>query len=71
MRIKALEARVVLLELISSHEEMEEEGGEKEEATTKKTIKDGLRRLGALTSCTAGNNGLALSNIKRRWDIIQ
>jgi hypothetical protein len=34
-------------------------------------VKDGLRRVGALTSCTSGNNGQRLAHIKRRWDSLQ
>ena len=71
MRMKALDARLMILEVMSFHEEEEEEGVDKEVIDTRSAVKDGLRRVGVLTSCSAGNNGQRLINIKRRWDGLQ
>jgi tetratricopeptide (TPR) repeat protein len=70
MRLKALDARLVILEVMLSNE-MDEDLDDREESTMRAMVKDGLRRVGALTSCTSGNNGQRLAHIKRRWDSLQ
>lgn len=70
MRIKALDARLLVLELASS-DDLDGGAADGDETMTRTMVKDSLRRLGMLTSCTAGNNGLALNHLKRRWESLQ